>query len=111
MATILEKLKNRRKYPVKIGDTEVFVRSLTIGELNAQDKLPNDLTSLFVVGSSLVNDDGSLFYPRGNGESNEEYARRMQTELEFLGADDFLAIIQATQKLLQPVDQETLAKN
>lgn len=121
MATMLERLAKRRCYPVQIGDEKLFVRALTIGELDALKALPDELAAAFGIGSGLVNDDGSQAIPRlvipakddqpESVEPNQAFAERVDMELKAVPVDSVMAITEAIRKLNTVPSQETLAKN
>lgn len=57
--SLLSKANKRSCYPVKFEDRTVYVRSLTCGELRRMNALHKDLRTPFVVGISVVTEDGA----------------------------------------------------
>lgn len=120
--SVLNKLANRRKYPVKLGDEEVFVRSLTLGELETLDKLPADLQTAYAIGCALVDESGqqampcqmvpvSAEDPTTRFECPTEYAKRCYDTLAIVPGDSLVALTEAIWKVTKPTSVETLTKN
>lgn len=123
MASIIERLCKRRCYPVSLPNGEkIFVRALTLGELQAVDSLPPELATPFSLGCALVDDAGNPELPRGvvqsqekgggpMPESNLEYAQRMIQALAGMPTDSLMAAAEAIGKLQHTPSVEELAKN
>jgi hypothetical protein len=113
MATMLERMRKRKCYEVPIGDEKVFVRALTLGELQSLDSLSPEMTTPFAIGCALVDDAGNQEIPRlvGTPESNEEFAKRTLLELDDVTGDVIKAITEAIRKLNAAPTVETLVKN
>ena len=123
--SVLEKLKTRRSYPVKIGDVEIKVRAMTIGELNEVDKIADDLKTGFVMGSCLCDDAGQPAFTRrrtmegleilsegnvGVEEKAEDFARRVMDALTDISTETIKEISRAIAEI-GSIDIEGLRKN
>lgn len=121
MATMLDRLRKRRCYPVALGnDEKVYCRSLTLGELQALEHLPPDLTTPFAIGCALVDDVGQQEIPRmivadestgAPAETNEAFARRALAALTDVPSDSIRLISEAINKINTAPPVEDLVKN
>lgn len=125
--SVMDRIKARRCYPVKLGDETVHVRALTIGELKALDKLPPEQQTGFAIGCALVEQDGKQQFPRlerpidanatphvpqaTRQETNEEFAARMLEAVDEFPADNLKDISEAIGKLIRVPMHADLVKN
>lgn len=123
--SVLEKLKTRRSYPVKIGDVDVKVRAMTIGELTEVDKISDSLKTGFVVGCCLCSEDGQPAFTRrrtmeglevlsegnvGADEAAEDFAKRVMDALNDVSTETLKEISRAIGEI-GSIDIEGLRKN
>ena len=111
MTSVLQRLRKRNAHPVKIGDEEILVRALTLSEARAADKLPENERVLFAIGTGLLNDAKEPEYPRLSGESDLEFAKRIEPNLEELGLDVLAAVYQSIEKASKPGSIDALKKS
>jgi hypothetical protein len=115
LSSVVDRIRRRRKYPVKLGDDTVFVRSMTIAENKAVEPFSAEIESLgYAIGVCLLNDDGSQVFAIGKDETANAFGARVLAELDI--PDDARNIItEAIMKLRQDVPDmkamETLVKN
>lgn len=115
--SILKKLLKRRSYPIRMGDVEITIRALTIGEILRMEVLPADQRTGFVIGCSLLETDGQPVFQQGVStsgqilESDASFAVRVLDELRDIPTDSLGEIAAAIQRLGRPVDPETVRKN
>lgn len=121
--SVMDRIKARRCYPVKLGDETVHVRALTIGELKALDKLPPEQQTGFAIGCALVEQDGKQQFPRLERpvdadtpshlrqETNEEFAARMLEAVDEFPADNLKDISEVIGKLIRVPMHADLVKN
>lgn len=77
---MFDKLKKRRAYPVK-GLEDTFVRLFTQGEKPRFNALTGDTKGWFMFGTVLVNADGTQVCPQTEGESDTDFAARVETAM------------------------------
>lgn len=116
MPTILERLARRRCYPVQIADETFYVRSLTLGECDDVDKLPEDLKTPYAIGCALVDDAGTQALPRSKPEdgttpSNEDYAKKILDALQIVEPAALMALLENIWKVTKAAPVEDLVKN
>lgn len=125
MAGVIDRLKLRRCYPVPIGSETVHCRAMTIGELRALDKLPEELQTAFAFGCSLTDEKGAQEFPlllveqvSGQGatvserlETHEEYAKRVLLAMDDFGADTLREVSLAIGRLTGVPAHGDLVKN
>lgn len=135
MLTTLERLAKRARYDFQIGDETFCVRSLTIGECEDLDKLPEELRTPYAIGCGLIDDAGNQVmprvpvptYPKGSPEeaaavaagkpndlrpqSNEEYATAIYDSLRPVPPDAVVKLIENIWKVTKAAPVEELVKN
>lgn len=111
MSTILDRIKKRRCYPVEIAGGTVYVRALTRGELERVNKLPDELKTDFMIGCVLVEESGESVIPRNDGESDEEFCRRVAGHTADTDSETVSTILGAVSKIGKTPPAETLAGN
>jgi len=110
MASVFDGIEKRSAYPVKSLPT-VFVRELTTGESKRARKISSDdLRSTFILGLSVVNDSGAREWPQFTGESDDEYAARIEPLVDATSDAVSSAIAEVIQHLRKPVDLDRLEK-
>ena len=116
MPTILERLARRRHYPVPINDETFYVRSLTLGECDDVDKLPDDLKTPYAIGCALTDEGGNQPLPRtkkedGSEPSTAEYAQNILDALQIVPPDALVKLTEAIWKVTKAAPVEDLVKN
>lgn len=105
MSKVITRIQKRNKWPVKLGDETIFIRAMTKREqreareiaaaesaTQAEKNAAMELRGYFVFGCIILEDDGSLSFPRAEGESCHEFAKRVDREMEEV-PEDFKATI------------------
>lgn len=110
MSSIFARMKKRGA--LAVGDTGLFVRELTFGEVGQVQKLKDEARTWLTLALCLVDEHGAqLFQPLAD-ESNEAIAARMKTlGEEHLTAGILNQINAAMEKLARPANMEQLTKN
>jgi hypothetical protein len=111
MASVAERLRKRRFYPVKIDGEDVHVRALLESECAEFKPFHNDDASFgFVIGCGLLNEDKSPAFEREPDEKPQEFGQRVLAELD-LPNDTRAELVVAIMRLAQPPSRESLLKN
>lgn len=111
---VLSKLQKRRCYTLLTGGQNVLLRALTHREIELITKFEDSsITTAYVVGSCLLNDDESPAFARQQDESPEDFARRVN---QFLVENDMPTDVTAdiagmAAKLSRNGSVEGIAKN
>ena len=79
---LLDRIHNRKKFPVDLGDCTVYVRALKKSEFRRMDALEDDLKNAYFIGKALVNDSGSPELPQLDGEEDKAFAQRVEQLLD-----------------------------
>lgn len=109
MASIFHRHQQRRALPVETAFGTLHVREPSRGEIKRVAKLGN--SSSLSYGFILVDESGKQLFPQNDGETDAQYAERIEENFaEFTPSDD-RAIMQAVERLTKPVDPGDLAKN
>lgn len=111
MSDVLAKIKGRRCFPVEVAGGTVHVRSLSRGELSRMDKLDQDARTPFILGCVICESDGSQALPKRDGESDEQYAERVNTATEDVDSETVAIINSALARIGKTPPVEALAKN
>lgn len=108
---VLDKIRKRMKYPVTLPNGEVIhIRSADIGERIRANSL-EELTKIgFMIGCSLVEDDGSPVFTFKDKETDAEFGMRVSLECG-LDPEAMDAIGEALKKLGKSVNQGVIEKN
>ncbi len=77
MAGLLEKVNNRRCFPVELSDRKIYVRSMRSDEIRRMNKLDNDDRTMFFIGKCLVYENGTLEIPQKSDESDKDFSERV----------------------------------
>ena len=110
--SILTQIKKRRSYPIDINGDKVSIRALTLGELSTLDSLPLDLKPGFVIGSALLQEDGSREFVPNEGEPPSDFSRRVTEACQDVPSDTIRLISEMANKLNHTVPTlENLRKN
>ncbi len=111
MASVVERLRKRRFYPVTIDGEIVHVRALLESE-SAEVKpfRDQDASFGFVIGCGLLNDDKSQAFARLTDEDAKTFGERVLVDLN-LPNDTRIELAVAILKLAQPPSRESLIKN
>jgi len=109
--TILDKLRNRRCYPVPEAGEGVYVRSLTRGELIRLGKLEGDDKTDFVLGCVLVTQGGAPVFPPIAGETDAQFCARVKAAVLDVDTETVAQISQAVGKIGKVPPPEELRKN
>ena len=111
MASVVERLRKRRFYPVPINGETVHVRALLQSELAESKPFQNEESSFgFVIGCGLLNEDGTPVCTRNADESAQAFGERVLAELN-LPNDTRTELSLAIIKLAKPPSHESLVKN
>lgn len=124
MSPVLERLRKKRAYPVKIDGDVFHVRSLTIGELRRLDAVSvmadstdsaeekaQLRTGLFYALAICADETGEAAFPKLVDESDASLARRIKDEFSDVPLETLRAIGEAVQKIGQTPKVETIVKN
>lgn len=109
--SMIDRLKKRRCYPVQIGEDTVYLRSMTLGEMDRTEKLPYDDRTGFVLACSLIQQDGTPEFSAITGETDAELSGRVIAAMSDVPDDNLRAIADAIQKLRHTPTVESIAKN
>lgn len=111
MSSITERLLKRQKFDVPIGDETISVREMPVDELRRLDETVPDplLRSYFIIGRSLVTDETQ--YEKPIDESDEDYAKRMQSMLKGMGSATLAQLTTAITRLGIAPKVDALKKN
>lgn len=84
MASAIDKVRKRLKYPVDLDGDTVYVRALRGSEFRTahQELANNDAGFGYAIGCGLLNDDGSQAFSVQPGESPEAFGNRVLDELD-----------------------------
>jgi len=84
MASAIDKVRKRLKYPVDLDGDTVYVRALRGSEFRTahQELANNDAGFGYAIGCGLLNDDGSQAFSVQPGESAEAFGNRVLDELD-----------------------------
>jgi hypothetical protein len=108
--SIFARLKKRAACPA--GETGLFVRELTFGEVGRVQAVKQDLRTWLTLAFCLVDETGERLLPVIDGEHAEDTAKRMQAAAEeSLTISALNEINETLSKLAKPVSNEALAKN
>jgi len=111
MSKTLNAIRKRQKWPVKVGDDTVYVRALTKGEQRQSREIEDmEQRAAFIFGIALIEDDGSPSFPRNDGESAGDFAKRVDAELDDVPEDAKAEILKQLAKV-HSADVEKIAKN
>ena len=116
MSSILDKMRKRRFYPVKIGDETIHVRSMTIGEMGRMEAVEAGFKTPFVVACCLLRDDGSQEFTKAGAdvdgilETDTDFAKRVNDALADVQPETLKELCQAVGRIGE-VDHEAVLKN
>lgn len=111
MASVVERLRKRRFYPVPIDGQEVHVRALLESECTELKPFGNEDSSFgFVIGCGLLNEDKAPVFTRLPDEDPEAFGERVLAEMD-LPNDTRAELTMAILRLAQPPSRESLIKN
>lgn len=83
MASVAERLRRRRFYPIRIDGETVHVRALLESERSAMLEFGGDTASFgYVLGCCLLNDDQTPAFTPADGEGPQEFGSRVLRELD-----------------------------
>jgi len=112
MSSIVEKAKKRRCYQVEIDGVQFHVRALSIADRRRLDQLSDLLQkNFFGLGRGLCEPDGAEAFPRNEGESDSDYALRIDSLLEDMPTDTFTELVSAINRLGTVPKQAVIEKN
>lgn len=112
MASVIDKLKKRRSYPITIDGETFHIRAMTLGEMKRMESIDQEKAVGFMLGSALVEPDTTRSFPQAEGETDEAFADRVAETLADTPSDTIRAIGDRVQKLNHSMpSQESLAKN
>jgi len=107
---VITRIQKRNKWPVTLGDDTIFIRAMTKGDQRAAREIEDlELRGYFVFGCVLLEDDGSLAFPREPGEAAADFAKRVDAAMQEVPEDFKAAILNALNKIHSA--PETLPKN
>lgn len=105
MSGALSKLRKNRGTEVDIDGDKFQLRNMMIGELRRVDALPVELKPGFIVGCKLCTDGGDApELPQGEGESDEEWAKRVMAEIADVSTAKITAIVSWSSKVPKVAD-------
>lgn len=109
--SVFERLAKRRHLPV--GDTGLFVREQTFGEVRRIGNLDGDMAKTWLtLGFSLVDATGTRLIVQSEEMPDSEFAGLVENMLQDVMTPALLhQITEALGKLAKPVNVESLAKN
>ncbi len=108
---VINWIHKRNKYPVPLGDddSKAFIRAMLKREnREARGVVDDELRAYFMLGCSLVDEDGSPLYPR-NDEAPTVYAQRVSDAMDDAPEDTLVVILNAVNKLRD--DPKAMPKN
>ncbi|MEI8016869.1 MAG: hypothetical protein WCH39_01660 [Schlesneria sp.] len=110
---ILNQIAKRRRFPVpELGD-DVFVRSLSRGELESLGKIEKDKKTDFMIGCVLVDEAGIPVCPRdaANPLSDEDFADTVALGTQDWDVYALKTLSAAVNKITNVPPAETVVKN
>lgn len=111
MASIFDRLDTRKAYPIDIDGTVVHVTEPTMGQIGRIQKLDvNDATGL-ALGLCLVNERGDREFCELDGESDEDFSRRIMVLTANCTVTTIKKLSEAILRLTKPVEAGLLIKN
>ena len=107
----IDKIRKRSKWPVKLDDeTTVYIRTMVKGERRESRTIEDlELRGYFVFGKVLLEEDGTLSFPQNEGESAEDFAKRVEAEMSDVPDDHQAMILSELNRASAP--PENLPKN
>lgn len=110
MSSIFARIKKRAA--LAVGDTGLFVRELTFGEVNQVQRLKDEARTWLTLAFCLVDEHGERLFQPLPDESIEDIAARMKSlGEEHLTAGILNQINACMERLARPANMEQLAKN
>lgn len=110
MSKFNDKVLKRHKWPVPIGNETVYIRAPTKSEKREAAGIEDaELQGYFMLGCACLNDDGTLAYPRSEGESAVDFASRVQSAMEDVPEDVTATIVRSLTRI--QTAPESLPKN
>ncbi len=111
MATVSERLRKRRCYPLPIGDETLHVRAMTFAEIEVMESIGgNKVSEGYVIGKCLVEPDGTPCFEQGKDEKNEDFGKRVLVDSE-MPTDTAAELLEMVMKLTKPPTREEAKKN
>lgn len=108
---VLEKLKIRQAKSVQLPNGQtVYIRTLSIGEHRRGMKLTPDEKMGYLLGCTLVDENGTPAYPRQENETDAAFAQRVLEETD-IDVPGYSAIDAAYKALEKTPSQKVLEGN
>lgn len=115
MASLFDRVANRSAYPVEINGATVHVREPSYDIIDRVKGMQavdgEDLRTALTLALCVVNDDGSPAFPKVDGETDQQLAKRVAIEAKVLTPSDMRKIHDAISKLLKLAEPDELVKN
>lgn len=110
--SVLQKIQRRRNSEVNLGGETVRIQSLSYYDGVATDSISETpLKVYYAIGSCLLEDDGKPTFPKAEGETPVEFAKRVQAATKDMGAEVVTALSEAISKLTKPPTVKAIEKN
>lgn len=112
---LLASVNVRRAYEVKLDDRSIWVRAMTLGELDRMRALKEEagLKTPFMLGVCVCHKDGTPEMPRQDGETDGDWATRIVQMLDAAQVDTttIKQIADGIAKIGKVPGQEIMEKN
>lgn len=110
--SLLGKANKRACYPVVIGETKCFVRSMKASELKRMKLLEDEQKTYFMMGMCLVDGESKPELSKLDGESDADFATRVENELDKADVDyEMMSKISEAIGKIGQINVEDIRKN
>lgn len=111
MASVFDRIANRKAFPVEMNGGTIYVCEPTFKQVKQVQKLDGDQATGLALACCVVNADCSPVFTREAGETDEALAERVLEEASVLTPSEMQTINAAIFKLISPAKQDELTKN